>query len=199
MIPTRHLLLLLLGGAVLLGGCHGRTTRPDMSDADAKDAARDAPIETYPWPDYVTAEDRNRIEAALRTVFDVGGRDGVDAESIIVAMDRNADATEFRAVGRIVSEMKTAIDRFGVDNYEGKSRIMVLDRMLRALDGMQERLFGEEYGIDIDDSSKKVLRIVRRWNWWYRTGRFVKRYEPWDVRVDMVDPEDETEPFLPAD
>ena len=96
-------------------------------------------------------------------------------------------------VGRIVSEMKAVIDEYGVDEYDGKSRIRVLDRILRKIDGVQERLLGEEYHLDLDEPGSRAMRLVKNWNWWYRKGRFIQRYKPWDPRVDMADPVEEEE------
>ena len=182
----RIAMLLLLGTALLLGACHMRR-KIDPGFGTAMKARKEGPIETHPWPDYVTGEERAKIEAAINTIFEVGGIDARDAEAYLVNLDVGAAATSLRSSGRLVSEMKHVIDRHKIEEYEGKSRIMVLDRMLRKVDGVQERLFGEEYGLDIDDSAARALRLVRGWNWWYRTGRFLERYEPWDPRVDMVD------------
>ena len=172
----------------VLGACHGRLKLPeDIPPVDHVAAARSAEIRSYPWPDYVTGEDRSRIEDALRVIWDIGGRDGRDAEALLVGMDEGAEAADLRVAGRLVSEMKTAIDTYGAEAWEGKSRIMVLDRMLRKLDGMQERLLGEEQTLDLDDSAARALRLVRAWNWWYQEGRFLRRYKVWDPRVDLVD------------
>lgn len=188
---TPSLLLALVLCAPFFCGCHGRLKNPTSSIGRTNAEAQKAAIETYPWPDYVTGEDRVRIEDAISTIFDVGGRDATDAELLLVEMDREADASAFRVVGRLVSEMKTVIDTHGVEEYEGKSRIMVLDRILRKIDGMQERRFGEEYGLDIDSPSSRAFRLVRTWNWWYREGRFIQRFKPWDPRVDLRDDEED--------
>ena len=187
--------LLLIFVAVCIAGCHGRLKNPTSTIARTNAQAKEAAIEAYPWPDYVTGEDRVKIEDGLSTIFDVGGRDAMLAERILVEMDREADADAFRVVGRLVSEMKTVIDTHGVEEFEGRSRVMVLDRMLRKIDGVQARRFGEEYGLDIDYPASKFLRIVRVWNWWYREGRFIQRFEPWDPRYDMQD-EEESDPDL---
>ncbi len=180
--------VLLVALLLVLGACRGRLKLPeDIPPVDAVAAARNAEIKAYPWPDHVTGEDRARIEDALTVIWEYGGRDGREAEAAIVAMDKDAEAKDFRAVGRLVTEMKTVIDTMGVEEWEGKSRVMVLDRMLRKLDGMQERLLGEEQGLDIDDSAARATRLVRAWNWWYQEGRFLRRYKVWDPRVDLVD------------
>lgn len=189
----RFLPLLLVGWALFLVGCRARLPVETPKVTDHVKAARDAAIESYPWPETVTGEERLRIEEALRVIFDVGGREAREAEAFVVGLDRDADATAFRAAGRLVSEMKTVTDSYDMNEYEGKSRIMVLDRMLRRIDGVQERLFGEETGLDIDDSAARALRLVRQWNWWYREGRFQQRYAPWDPRVDLVDDGEEEE------
>ena len=178
--PTSLLIALVL----LLAGCHGRLRNPDVAPATKVSSAKDAEIRTWPWPDHVTGEERARIEDAIRTIWDVGGREARDAEEDLVSLDRDAAASGFRAVGRLVSEMKTVIDRQGLEGYEGKSRLMVLDRILRQIDGVQERLFGEEYGLDIEGSAARALKVCRTWNWWYDEGRFLRRYEPWDLRED---------------
>lgn len=192
-VRTSTLLLPIL--ALALGACHGRLKNPVSMIGRTNASAQKAAIESYPWPDYVTGEDRVRIDDALHTIFDVGGRDGQDAELILVALDLEAEADAFRVAGRLVSEMKTVIDEHGVEEFEGRSRIMVLDRILRKIDGVMARRFGEEYGLDIDYPASKFERTVRIWNWWYREGRFIQRFEPWDPRFDMKD-EEEIDPDL---
>jgi hypothetical protein len=187
----RMTVLLAALAALILGGCRVQLPIEGGTIEDQKDSAHDAEIAAFPWPDHVTAEEKNKIEEALKTIWDVGGRDARDAEKYLVRLDKDADATEFRMVGRIVTEMKNTIDEYGVDEYEGKSRIRVLDRILRKIDGVQERLMGEEYHLDLDEPGTRAIRLTKTWNWWYRRGRFVARYKPWDPRVDMADPVDE--------
>jgi hypothetical protein len=158
-----------------------------LTPKEWKQDANDAEVTTFPWPDYVTAAEKNRIEESLRTIFDVGGREGREAEEYLVSLDRGAEASALRVSGRLVSEMKHVLDEYGLKGLEGKSRLMVLDRILRNFDGVQERLLGLEYGIDIDDPPSRVMRIVRGWMWWYADGRFRQRYEPWDWMVDGQD------------
>jgi len=196
MLRTSLLSLVLL--ALALPACHGRLKNPTSTIARTNRQAQKSDIETYPWPDYVTGEERVQIEDHLDTIFNVGGRDGMLAERLLVEMDREAKADEFRAVGRIVTEMKTVLDTHGVEEYEGRSRIMVLDRMLRKIDGVMARRFGEEYGLDIDYPGSRFERTVRTWNWWYRAGRFIQRFEPWDPRYDMQDDEEQDPDLLPA-
>lgn len=200
MLRTPALPLALFAGLLvgLLAGCHGRLKNPKTLIATTNDEAKRAKIQNWPWPDHVTGEDRVKIEAYLTTIFDVGGRDAMDAELFLVEMDREAPADQFRVVGRLVSEMKTVLDEYGLEEYEGRSRIMVLDRILRKIDGVMARRFGEEYGLDIDDPASKGERLVHIWNWWYREGRFIQRFEPWDPRFDMQDQEEEDPDLFPG-
>lgn len=185
--------LLALLSALILGGCQTQLPVEGGTAEDQKESALDADIQAYPWPESVTAEEKTRIEEAIRVIWEQGGRDARVAEKYLVGLDKDADATEFRMVGRIVTEMKTTIDTHGVDEYEGKSRIRVLDRILRKIDGIQERLMGEEYHMDLDEPGSRAIRLVKTWNWWYRRGRYITRYKPWDPRVDMADPDAEEE------
>ena len=93
-------LLLLVVLAVGLPGCHGRLKNPTPSSVARAEDAREAAIESYPWPDYVSGEDRVRIENCLTTIVAMGGRDGRDAELSLVELDREATAEEFRVGGR---------------------------------------------------------------------------------------------------
>jgi len=195
MLRTPALPLVLV--AVFLAGCHGRLKNPTSTIARTNFQAQKADIEAYPWPEYVTGEDRVQIEDGIDTIFNVGGRDAQLAERILVEMDREAEADAFRVVGRLVTEMKTVLETHGVEEYEGRSRIMVLDRMLRKIDGVMARRFGEEYGLDIDYPGSKFERTVRTWNWWYREGRFIQRFEPWDPRYDMQDDEEQDPDLIP--
>jgi len=195
---VRTSVCLLILAAVVLSGCHGRLKNPTSRIARTNTGARKAEIEAYPWPDYVTGEDRVKIEDGLDTIFNVGGRDAQLAERLLVEMDRKADADAFRIVGRLVTEMKTVLETHGVEEYEGRSRVMVLDRMLRKIDGVMARRFGEEYGLDIDYPASRFERTVRTWNWWYREGRFIQRFDPWDPRYDMQDEEEQDPDLVPA-
>ena len=53
-------------------------------------ATSQAEIQTYPWPDYVTAEERNKIEEAI-TNLELGGIDAQDAEKYLIELDARSD------------------------------------------------------------------------------------------------------------
>lgn len=155
--------------------------------------ASKAEIRNWPWQPHVTAEERNKIENALRKVLDDWGREARDAEDWLVHLDKDAKASEFRAVPRLISEFKVIEAQHGFGNDEGRSRAMVIDRILRKIDGVQTRVFGDEIGIRHDTSERHAYRIVRQWNWWIEHEAPSVRRPPWDPRVDFVDSEDEDE------
>lgn len=139
-------------------------------------------ISTYPWPDHVTAAERRRIDDAIRSALDVGGAEGRDAELYLVALDRDAPARSMKAAGRLITEMKRRLDAEEVGTPEANARLMVLDRILRRIDGVQERRIGDLQGIRISTPPDRVEEVVRIWNWWYRYERHHHRYLPWDPR-----------------
>ncbi len=152
--------------------------------------AETAEIRTWPWPDYVTARERRQIEDSIHAALETGGREGVEAEDLLVELDLEADASRFRAVGRLISQFVVIQDTWGLDNPEGLSRAMVIDRVLRRIDGVQERDFGDRLGIRAQTTEAHALGVIRHWNWWleHQAGR--QRRAPWDPLQDLVDPED---------
>jgi hypothetical protein len=148
----------------------------------------DQAVRTYPYADDVSGDERNRIEESIRAAVDVGGRDGREAEKALVKLG-------VKAVPRLISEFRAVQDRYGWDKPEGLMRGMVLDRVLRHFDGVQERLFHEYYPIDVDRDPQRARRTVQNWNWWWETGEHERNpRKPWDPKVDAKDPEDGSEP-----
>jgi transcription initiation factor TFIIIB Brf1 subunit/transcription initiation factor TFIIB len=139
-----------------------------------------AEVQTYPWPRDVTAEERNAIDEAVRTAIEQGGRDGADAERYLVGMD-------LKAAGRLISEFKRLKDEYGFESPEGLSRMMVIDRTLRRIDGMMERFFNAREALRSVSPPNEAERIVKRWNWWYDLEKWRVRMKPWDPRVDEAD------------
>ena len=66
---------------------------------------------------------------------------------------------------------------------------MQLDRILRRIDGMQQRDFGDREGIRSQSVDRHVKLVIKRWNWWYDLEKWRMRREPWDESLDLEDPE----------
>lgn len=155
-----------------------------------------AEIRTYPWPEYVTAEERNKIEEAV-TNLELGGIDAQDAERYLIGLDARSDdgtlkpGEEFKGVARVVSEFKNILDEYNgeVNDRLCLARLMQLDRILRRIDGMQQRDFGDREGIRSQSMDRHVKLVIKRWNWWYDLEKWRKRREPWDETLDLEDPE----------
>ena len=167
-----------------------------IPEGKRKYRASQAEIRTYPWPDYVTAEERNKIEEAIGNL-ELGGIDAQDAERYLIELDARSDdgklkpGEEFKAVGRVVSEFKNILDEYGgeVSDRLCLARLMQLDRILRSIDGMQQRDFGDREGIRSQSVDRHVKLVIKRWNWWYDLEKWRMRREPWDESLDLEDPE----------
>ena len=138
--------------------------RPELREGDLYDipipegkrkySERQAELKIYPWPDYVTEAERAKIEESI-TSFEWGGRDMTDAEEYFVALDARTDdgklkpGDQFKCVGRLIGEFKKIYDEFNGDiaTPDCMSRLMVVDRILRRIDGMQQRDFQNREGI----------------------------------------------------
>lgn len=155
-----------------------------------------AEIKTYPYPDHVTAEEKNKIEEMMKEL-EWGGRGMYDAMDALAEMDcRDADGklkpgTEFKAVGRLISEFKNILDAYdnSYENEECKARLMTVDKILRKIDGFQQRDFADRQGIRVQSTESEVKHAILRWNWWYDLHKWQLRREPWDEREDLEDPE----------
>jgi hypothetical protein len=64
---------------------------------------------------------------------------------------------------------------------------MVVDRVLRKIDGVQERKFKDTRPIHVNSDPKQAQDTIRKWNWWWDTGAFKTRMKPWDPREDEKD------------
>ena len=156
-----------------------------------------AEIKEYPWPDYVTAEDRNAIEASIAKLAN-GGRDQTEGEAELVAYDAYPIPGEkFRAVGRLISEFKKVMAEGNDDLTQPMTlaRLMVLDRVLRRIDGFQQRVYNDREGIKHSSTDVQAKNVMKRWNWWYDLEKWHLRNPPWDERDDLADPDED----LPED
>jgi hypothetical protein len=146
--------------------------------------SRRAEVKSYPWRDDVTGEERNAIEQAVRTAVEESGADARDAQDWLVTMD-------LKAAGRLVSEFKRLKDEYGLEDPEGLARMQVVDRVLRRIDGVQERTFRTTTQIKPVSPVSAVEKIMRQWNWWWDLEKWRIRHKPWDPRVDEADPDSE--------
>ncbi len=174
----------------------GRLDNVPIPEGKQKYRVGQADIKTYPWPEYVTAEERNEIEEAVSNL-ELGGIDAQDAERYLVQLDARSDdgklkpGEEFKGVGRVVSEFKNILDEYNgeVSDRLCLARLMQLDRILRAIDGMPQRDFGDREGIRSQSLDRHVKLVIKRWNWWYDLEKWHMRREPWDQTLDLEDPE----------
>lgn len=170
----------------------GRLENVPIPEGKRKYHVGQAEIKTYPWPDHVTAEEKNRIEKEIDNLK-WGGRDSRDAENYFAELDAfPKPGEEFKVVGRLINEFKTICDEFNNDltQIACMSRLMVIDRILRRIDGMQQRDFGDRAGIRSQSTDKHAMTVMKRWNWWYDLEKWRMRREPWDERDDLMDPEE---------
>ena len=146
-----------------------------------------AEMKTYEYPDHVTAEEKAEIEKHVEMLL-MSGRDQRDAEKYFKKLDGfPKPGEELKAVGRLISEFPAVIEEFGLTGPEAMSRLRVIDKTLRAIDGMQERDFRDIDGINIASDDRMAMRVIKRWNWWWDLHKWQLRRQPWDPREDMLD------------
>jgi hypothetical protein len=180
-------------------------TRPELRQGKLEDVPipagkrkygyHQAEIKEYPWPEYVTGEEKAQIEEAIAKLAN-GGRDQTEGEEFLAKIDAYpAEGTQFKAVGRLISEFKRIMDEFGGDlgNPMTMARLMVVDRILRHVDGFQERDFADRDGIKHSSTDTHAKTVMRRWNWWYDLEKWRMRRVPWDDREDSRDMDEEDE------
>jgi hypothetical protein len=170
----------------------GRLEDVPIPEGKRKYRANQAELKEYDWPDYVTAEERNKIEEAIET-FKWGGGDMIRAEEYLISLDAYpTEGEKFRAVGRLITEFKKIYDEFGGEilSMDCMSRLMVVDRVLRGIDGFHERDFMDRKPLNVQSTDKEALLTMKRWNWWYDLEKWRMRREPWDEVEDLMDPEE---------
>ncbi len=141
-------------------------------------------LKVFDWPDEVPAETRGKVEEAIENLY-LGGRDGIDAEAYLVKEGH-------KICGRIISEFKTVTDEFGLDSREGMSRLMVLDRTLRKIDGYQERRWRRYEPIKHASAESYAMSGMKIWVHWWDSGEWKEEpRKPWDPRIDSKDDEEE--------
>ena len=182
-------------------------TRPELAEGSmlslpipegkTKYMSGKAPIQTYAWPDFVTAEERNKIEESITAMIEIGGRDGDEGQEYMVSLDVDEqDGHKFRAVPRLISEFKNLLDTLDFADRLTAAKFRSLDRTLRAIDGFQERDFKDLHGLTINSNKRDVEKAAMRWNWWYDLEKYRLRRKPWDQREDLGDADegDDEEP-----
>jgi hypothetical protein len=137
-------------------------------------------IKTWPYPDDVTAEERERIERALETALNDTGITMREAQDTLVGMKK-------KAVWRLVSEFKHIQDTDTFESRKGLQRAMIVDRNLRRIDGFMERRTGYKEHINPESSPDYATGVAKRWNAWLDSGMWKTDLAPWDPRVDESD------------
>jgi hypothetical protein len=137
-------------------------------------------IKTWPYPDDVTAEEKERIERALETALNDTGITMREAQDTLVGMKK-------KAVWRLVSEFKHIQDTDTFESRRGLQRAMIVDRNLRRIDGFMERRTGYKEHINPESSPDYAVGVAKRWNAWLDSGMWKTDLAPWDPRVDESD------------
>ncbi len=175
--------------------------RPELSEGDyasipipegkTKYGWNAARIQTYPWPSYVTGEEKNQIDQWVHTLVWGSGRDADEAGDALVKLDAfPKKGEEFKAVGRLITEFKNVLGQGSASDPMTLARLRVIDRTLRRIDGAMEREFKDIDGININSSDRDAERLIKRWNWWYDLEKWRLRRQPYDPREDMTDSPD---------
>ena len=113
-----------------------------------------------------------------------GGRDGSDAADWLVQQGRPI-------AGRIINEFKVIQASPGFDNREGASLAMMIDGVLRRIDGQIERFWEERERVrawGAFAAPSFIERIAKCWTWWWIEGEWKSNpREPWDPFEDESD------------
>lgn len=162
---------------------------PDKPPAPSKEPARlprivlsGVQLKVFPWPDEVDAATRQKVEELLPAYLR-GDRWSRDAQAELLALGRPI-------AGRLISEWKHIEEQLGLDSREGKSRVMAIESLLRAMDGWIERYWKQEANLRIRHTSDAAFvdGQIKRWVAWWEGGYWkAKPLEPWDEKEDGSD------------
>ncbi len=128
----------------------------------------------------VTADEKERIERALDTALNDTGRAVQEAQAVLVGLGR-------KSIWRVVSQFKHIQDTDTFEKRPGLVKAMVVDRILRSIDGYLERSLKVLDRINPESSPDWATNVARRWNSWLEKGAWKNEQKPWDPRVDMQD------------
>lgn len=159
----------------------GAPAAPGIKPAEAPKAAPGSgTIKTWPYPDDVTAEERARIDQALDTAVNNVGVDQREAEALLVKLG-------VKAGWRLVSEFKHLQDTTSFEGRKGKVSAMIVDRILRKIDGFMEKRTGYHECINPESTLEYMTGVAKRWNDWLEKGYYKTPIPPFDPRVDAAD------------
>jgi hypothetical protein len=139
-----------------------------------------AEIKTYPHLAETTAEEQNLIDQAIKDAVEGGGREARDGEIYLVKMD-------LKSAPALISHFKVIKDQYGLEKEDALKRAMVVDRVLRRIDGVKERKLKDPKHINVNSDPKQSEATIKRWNWWWDSGAYKDRNKPWDPREDEKD------------
>jgi hypothetical protein len=128
----------------------------------------------------VTAEEKDKIEKAVHTAINDTGRSQREAEDLLVSLNR-------KAVWRVVSEFKNIHDSLTFEQRKGMVNAMIVDRILRKIDGWMERTAKIRDRINPESSPDWAAGVAKRWNTWLEKGYWKETLAPWDPRTDEAD------------
>ena len=163
-------------------------SKPDGAKPGEKSVGGPGAIQTWSWPEDVSAEDKQKIDKALETAINDVGSTQRDAQDLLVKMNR-------KAIWRLVSEFKHIQDTLTFENRKGKIAAMIVDKTLRKIDGFMERRTGYRDPVNPESTLEYLTGVAKRWNGWLETGMWKEELKPWDPRVDETD---EPKPDKPA-
>jgi hypothetical protein len=165
-----------------------KPAEPAGAGADKPKPGRSMPLskvslQRYDPPADVTADERKKMDEAIYTDLNVGGRDADEAEAYLVSMG-------LKAVHRLVSEFKNIEEKQGgLESRTALMHAMIIDRTLRKIDGFMERKAKVYDKVKPESDPDFALDVMKRWNVWIQTEAYKTPLKPWDPRVDMTDDE----------
>lgn len=137
-------------------------------------------LQTWAYPDDVTADERQQIDKAVDTVLHDVGFALREAQGVLQKQG-------MKSVWRLISEFKVIHETKTFETKDGKQAAMIIDRELRRIDGYLERGRKLMDTLSPESSPDYVMNVARSWNGWLELGFYKNPMKPWDPRVDMAD------------
>jgi hypothetical protein len=175
--PLRALLVGLVVGAV--------AATPAITDSRAPDVpATVAKRERFHAIDHdpsVALEDRQKIDALVDlAVFENSGSDSRQAEEELIALGMKAVPRVVNVFFRVKSGEQTGE---GFEDRMGRAKAAIADRILRSIDGYQERV---RHVTPIRATSEQhfAAAVAASWIAWWDADGWKHPQKPWDPRID---------------
>lgn len=164
------------GSSTPPAGTPSGSGEPAMSDAPkAPPAAKGTLHEVGHHPE-ASDDEKAQIDKLIQTaVFESAGADSRDAEKQLVAIG-------MKAAPRLINVFYTVKQSEGFEERLGKMKAAIADRILRKIDGYQERKRKSMSAIVAASDPKFVESSAKSWMLWWDNELWKNPMKPWDPR-----------------